>query len=734
MCNHTGFRSAEEQPEAPLTPPPPADHTKLDSIVHVQYTAPVRALQLQPSFYITMGCQCGHACHALHIHGRGVLPPDYYGQVRQAAGAGGGKKKEQADGLWQPILHSYNPFTGKTAAKLPYARAIELSADELQVRDRAVAEARREAEQRAGTSIPVAKSAACAAAQARQSITLAGFGATASHYAQLSYSCGDGGLIALDPDCMYPKEASRMAGHIVAHGQDGRACLRDAGSGFVITALADGHGRKGELWSRYALLLLPCKILEHVETILSAASSSADAGATIANAMDAAFREVDRHLRTECVYTRGIERGGSTMTVSVKFPHPTIPLAVGSITSNVGDSPLVRMMVEGVHDASVNTETCATTTAAEPSTLASPDAPPIDHAPAPAPAAHAPALPRLPAVVELTGDLSAESPYGYGRYVHEALEKGLSPEPAVLSRFNTVAGKAERPDITDDAGTPIPIPIFGYTVTRSSGGDLLSTNVFPCTEKMQAFYEGELASSGQCGAGIAIGGPQTRALRERFIAARARGECPSFNWGCTLNGGVQPVSSFGDASLHNGEVMPVDTSYEVLRRGGGCGGGSNAGGVWRNGDRNGAHTVANGSSGNTMVVEVMGSDGLFDVLTHAEIAEAVVEGQRRAALAAASTPSKHHEDATPPATQAVGDMCEFSTDGGDVVTPARVPAPVAAGYILDVIWGKLMEVVSSLQRHDPFKTVDGVMFDVVGIKDNNPTWDDVSLWVTTIEL
>ena len=179
-------------------------------------------------------------------------------------------------------------------------------------------------------------------------ITCAGVGATAAHYALISFGNGDGGCIKLEPQGLYTHQTRTMP-PIVAHGQDGRAHLQDTVSGFAVTALADGHGKQGELWSRYALLLLPCKILEFADSILAAAAN--EDSDTITVAMHTAFHRVDHHLRTECVYTKDCEGGGSTMTVSVKYPHPTNHGAVGSITSNVGDSPLVRLSfsVDGVN-------------------------------------------------------------------------------------------------------------------------------------------------------------------------------------------------------------------------------------------------------------------------------------------------------------------------------------------------------------------------------------------------
>lgn len=173
-----------------------------------------------------------------------------------------------------------------------------------------------------------------------------------------------------------------------------------------------------------------------------------------------------------------------------------------------------------------------------------------------------------------------------------ALEQGYTPVKAILSRFNINPKKPEQPDIADDDGIPAPNQIFDYTV-RTDAGDRIAIDVTPCREKLRAFYNGHLANVGESGAGIQIGGPQTRALRERFIEAPARGEFPHFNCGCTLNGGAQSVSSFGDARLHNGEVMPVDTFYEVLL-----------------GDAEHAEGDATEINSN-VVVEVIGSDGFL---------------------------------------------------------------------------------------------------------------------------
>ena len=89
-----------------------------------------------------------------------------------------------------------------------------------------------------------------------------------------------------------------------------------------------------------------------------------------------------------------------------------------------------------------------------------------------------------------------------------------------------------------------------------------------------------------------MGGPQSRSARSAFLKqlnkAHKDSDCPypHQNWGSTLDGKTQTVSSFGDKYIHNGEVLPVHTHYEVL-----------------------------GSVTPTRIIEVMGSDGFFDVLT-----------------------------------------------------------------------------------------------------------------------
>lgn len=74
-------------------------------------------------------------------------------------------------------------------------------------------------------------------------LTCAGVGATAAHYAQISFGNGDGGCIKLDPQCLYTHQTRTMP-QIVARGQDVRAHLQDTVSGFAVTALADGHGKQ----------------------------------------------------------------------------------------------------------------------------------------------------------------------------------------------------------------------------------------------------------------------------------------------------------------------------------------------------------------------------------------------------------------------------------------------------------------------------------------------------------
>ena len=138
--------------------------------------------------------------------------------------------------------------------------------------------------------------------------------------------------------------------------------------------------------------------------------------------------------------------------------------------------------------------------------------------------------------------------------------------------------------------------------------------------------------------------------------------------GCTLNGGAQPVSSFGDARLYNGEVMPVDTFYEVLL-----------------GDAEHAEGDATGTNSN-VVVEVIGSDGFFDVLTHSEIAEAVVQGKRKATI----TLTSDHADGHVCHAATLDDEVGHAMRANEVVVSST--ASSLAGCILDALWEKMMAV------------------------------------------
>lgn len=261
---------------------------------------------------------------------------------------------------------------------------------------------------------------------------------------------------------------------------------------------------------------------------------------------------------------------------------------------------------------------------------------------------------------------------------------------------------------------PARIPIFDYTVTRSSSGKLLAVDVFKCTERLKEFYENPRAAT--CPS-IAMGGPQTVPLREINLAARARGEYPHRNWGSTLNGKVQPVSSFGDDSLHNGEVMPVHCSYEVFNAHvdqeahSGLVGTTGVTGTTTASEA--AKLTSSSFSSSSSVIEVMGSDGLYDVLSLSAIAEAVGEGCRNALAYCVSS-----------------DTAATATDTDtDTVRSEDAMVRTTSSFVLDAVWAKMMDVVDGLPAHDPFQCRNDVDFGGLGMKDAVPTWDDVSLWV-----
>jgi serine/threonine protein phosphatase PrpC len=401
-----------------------------------------------------------------------------------------------------------------------------------------------------------------------------------------------------DPLNLFPRQISTTK--IFQHGQDGRATLFNKTTQTNITALADGHGLGGEIWMRYSLLMLPTAIIEIIQSIKEIIStySEEDQQLQISSIMDKTFKDVNRYLSTTCSYTKNLKNGGTTMTVSVKFPHPTKIGAICSITSNVGDSPLVKIDRNGVST--------------------------------------------------LTEEMNAENEYAYGRYVKETIEKGYTPLPAILGRFNHTKYRV-RKDIVDAQGRPEKIKIFNYTFDSETG----DVKVKPNKVQLKRFYEGSEVQNLKKNYkySIDLGGPQSRSVRDSFLKqldkARKEPECPypHQNWGSTLDGTTQTVSAFGDTKIHNGQVMPVHTHFEVLE-----------------------------STEPTQIIEVMGSDGFFDILTPEEIQECVL------------------------------------SDELDIEVKCRK------------LWDKMI----SIAKCDPiFKS---------SFKVNKPTWDDVSIYIQIIDL
>lgn len=106
-----------------------------------------------------------------------------------------------------------------------------------------------------------------------------------------------------------------------------------------------------------------------------------------------------------------------------------------------------------------------------------------------------------------------------------------------------------------------------------------------------------------------------------------------------------------------------------------------------------------------------------------------MQGKRKAAITLTSDHADGHELHAATLDDEVG----HAMRANEVVGSST--ASSLAGCILDALWEKMMAVVDTLEKgYDPFTTVDNVEFNIAGMVDNVPSWDDVSLWVTTVEM
>jgi hypothetical protein len=229
--------------------------------------------------------------------------------------------------------------------------------------------------------------------------------------------------------------------------------------------------------------------------------------------------------------------GGATLTINVKFPHPTEAHTCCSLTSNVGDSPMVDV------DVASGTVTQKT--------------------------------------LELNCDSGLEA---YQLYVDDCIAAGVVPKEAWLGRYNSALGY-KAPWVRDDAGNLTHIKIYSLV----DGADGRPVAVHNC-DGLEQFYTGATPAFREY---LKQGGPQSLRGQEDNCALQAAGGFPSCNHGNTLQYMGQNLSSFGDwehKRVGYNAVFPVYTHLDML---------------------------------SSRKVEIIGSDGFFDLLTDGAILECV---------------------------------------------------------------------------------------------------------------
>ena len=299
---------------------------------------------------------------------------------------------------------------------------------------------------------------------------------------------------------------------ITTYGQDVISTLQLPG-GAVITCLADGHGdfKAGSEYSKYSSLLLPVRVAQRLGEISSLVHPRQKL--QLSYLMHDIFKELDDYLLDECPATKDFNTGGTTMTVNVKFPHPTQKWKVCSVTSNIGDSPMYQVR------------------------------------------------PGKKEVIELTECINGDTKTAYKMYIEECLRNGVEPKEVWLSRCNSGRpGSYRAPWVTDEFGKPRAIKVFDYEVDAHMN---VTVTDHP---DVQIFYE---KAADWMKPYLAEGGTQALRGRAENVEAIKRGEFPSSNFGSTLEWGVQNLSSFGDKDSRPGDlkkVLTVHTQLDILDR------------------------------------------------------------------------------------------------------------------------------------------------------------------------
>lgn len=328
------------------------------------------------------------------------------------------------------------------------------------------------------------------------------------------------------------------------YGQDGIAWLfRDK---VKLYANADGHGIHGEEHAKYALRLLPSRILERVPEIQRLYKQKKYQ--EIKELLETIYSTLDTYINFECAYTNSLCSGGCTMTTKLLIPHPSQPWKYVSITSNTGDS-ISAVVQSGTHR-----------------------------------------------MFEETTELNADSFEAWSEYAQNCHTQGYSPKLTVLSRFNvtnrsTQIGWAQPP--VD--GINQPIKPFKY---KTVDGQLVPEHN---DEVMRNFYTKAPPNLQYI---ITNGGTQSYRGRQPNLDEQNDGLFPAHNFGCTLEGLVQCLPSFGDLETR---LTPSTTSNKMGEK---------------HPEPEKLMVKTNIRTIHKSEIFLMGTDGLFDVLTNQDIIQA----------------------------------------------------------------------------------------------------------------
>lgn len=259
--------------------------------------------------------------------------------------------------------------------------------------------------------------------------------------------------------------------------------------------------------------------------------------------------------------------------------------------------------------------------------------------------------------LELNCDSGLEA---YQLYVDDCIAAGVVPKEAWLGRYNSALGY-KAPWVRDDMGNLTHIRI--YNLVDKDGRQVAVHN----EQGLKQFYTGATPAFREY---LKQGGPQSLRGQHDNCALQAAGQYPSCNHGNTLQYMGQNLSSFGDwehKRMGYNAVFPVFTHLDVI---------------------------------SARRVEIIGSDGFFDLLTDptlVECVDAVNKGW----------------------TTSGGDA-----DGGDAAPKVSGSTPTAEVY-LDKLLETLIRVATT-QRIDSANPKSSLMFPM---SQGKIDWDDVCAWV-----